>query len=68
MGLEKTVPLHWAMDYGIGRLFEKFWFPVLRPLVIFRNHSNLVTVLGNDYKKIIEKIALLAGAGKVDFE
>ena len=66
--LEKTELLQLMMEYGIGKLFEKYWYPPRRPLVIFRGHRNLTGFLGDEYKKTLEEVAIQAQAWKVEFE
>ena len=66
--LEKTALLKLMMDYGIGKLFEKLWYPPRRPLVIFRGHKNLAGMLGGEYQKTLEQVAIQAQAWKVEFE
>lgn len=68
LNLKKTALLKLMMDYGIGKLFERLWYPPRKPLVIFRGHKNLAGMLGYEYKKSLEEVAIQAQAWKVEFE
>ena len=68
LNLDKTALLKLMFDYGIGKSLEKFWYPPRKPLVIFHGQEKLFGVLGGEYKKILENIAIQAQAWKVEFE
>ena len=56
------------MEYGIGKMLESFWHPVLKPLVILRGAEGFQMYFSGYHKFFLEAMALAGGARGVRFE
>jgi hypothetical protein len=63
----KEVLIQLLFEYGIGRCFENFWFPQLRPVVFILGASRFSEQLEHP-KEVFENAAKRGGARKVVFD
>lgn len=65
---EKHILFQFFMEYGIGKCFEKNFFPTLRPVVVFKGDKQLEILFCGYQRFFLERITLLSGASAVRFE
>ncbi len=68
LAINKMDFLEWFLEYAIGKIFEKRFFPALKPLVIYRGAEKLDKILCGYQRGVLEIAALLANARTVRFE